>query len=310
MRPTRSNLETTFVTFVAVAMITAPAVAQSFTCGGEPRNADVNGAKLHYIECGQGEAVVFVHGGFGDLQTFSAQFETFAKEYRVIAYSRRFHPPNHPPKPGDVYRLQLHVDDLAALIRALDASPAHIVGHSYGGSVALALALEHPELVRSLVLGEPPAWSLVERTAVGKALNDAFIARAVDPARSAFVRGDSVEAVRAFLDGISTSPWVDQLPQSERANLLKKAPEFRLEMLSEPSVYLPPLSCDDVSRLHRPALLVTGERTPAVFVLTNAELERCVDGESHVMIPGVGHDLPTGDPAFFNQAVLAFLQRH
>jgi pimeloyl-ACP methyl ester carboxylesterase len=47
-------------------------------------------------------------------------------------------------------------DDLLALLRKLDASPAHLVGNSSGAYIALVFAMQHPEAVRSLVLGEPP----------------------------------------------------------------------------------------------------------------------------------------------------------
>ena len=51
---------------------------------------EVNQTTLHYFECGQGEPLVFVHGAFGDLQTFREQLEAFATSFRVIVYSRRF----------------------------------------------------------------------------------------------------------------------------------------------------------------------------------------------------------------------------
>ena len=68
----------------------------------EIRTADVNGTTIHYFEHGEGEPLVFVHGTLGDLHAFSAQIEEFAKEFRVIAYSRRFHPPNDPPRASAV----------------------------------------------------------------------------------------------------------------------------------------------------------------------------------------------------------------
>jgi non-heme chloroperoxidase len=309
MTPTTLVSKITLITLLGLGALVPKVMAQRVTCSSEIKTAEVNGAMLHYLECGTGEPLVFVHGGFGDLQTFNAQFEEFAEAFRVIAYSRRFHPPNDPPQAGDTYSMQLHVEDLAALVRELEAGPAHIVAHSYGGTVALAFALEHPELVRSLVLGEPPVPSLLERTAVGKALNESFNTRVVGASRTAFESGDSEEGVRRFLDGISAVPWFDQLPQSEREKFMEKAPEFRLEMLTEKSAYLPSLPCETVRQLERPVLSVTGERSTAFNLLTSAELERCLEGESHVMVPEVGHGLME-NPAFYNEAVLAFLRRH
>src|SRR5690606_23174627 len=128
------------VTLLTLGTLISQAVAQPATCGSEVQTTEINGATLHYLECGEGEPLVFVHGALSDLHTFGGQIAAFAKEFRVIAYSRRFHPPNAPPRAGDVYSMQLHVDDLAALVRELEFGPAHIVGHSYGAYTALALA--------------------------------------------------------------------------------------------------------------------------------------------------------------------------
>jgi pimeloyl-ACP methyl ester carboxylesterase len=144
---------------------------QPKACGSEIRPIDVNQTTLHYFECGKGEPLVFVHGTLGDLHTFQAQLQTFATSFRVIAYSRRFSPPNAPARETDVNPLSNHVADLRALITQLKATPAHLVGNSYGAYIALALSVDHPELVRSLVLGEPPVLSLLPPSQWEKARN-------------------------------------------------------------------------------------------------------------------------------------------
>ena len=71
------------------------------------------------------------------------------------------------PRETDVNPLSDHVADLRALITQLKATPAHLVGNSYGAYVALALAMDHPELVRGLALAEPPVWPLLPPKPVG-----------------------------------------------------------------------------------------------------------------------------------------------
>ena len=61
--------------------------------------------------------------------------------------------------------------------------------------------------------------------------------------------------------------------------------------------------------MKRPTLLITGEHSPAMFYLITAELERCLEGESQVMVPDSGHTMHRENTAFYNQAVRAFLQR-
>ena len=77
--------------------------------------------------------------------------------------------------------------------------------------------------------------------------------------------------------------------------------------MTERSALFPPLTCGDPGRLKRPTLLVTGERTPAMFLLITPELERCLEGESHVMVPEASYSPHSENAAIYTQAVLAFL---
>jgi pimeloyl-ACP methyl ester carboxylesterase len=116
--------------------------------------------------------------------------------------------------------------------------------------------------------------------------------------------------MRQFQDGICGTKCFDTLPLSRRTELVEKlAPELRAEWMTEPSAYMPPLACQNIGRLKCPTLLVTGERSPAIFFLVTAELERCLEGESQVMVPEAGHGIHADNAAFYNEAVLAFLQR-
>jgi pimeloyl-ACP methyl ester carboxylesterase len=299
------------MTLLTLGSSPTDAGAQKSACGSEIQSIEINNATLHYFECGDGEPLVFVHGGLGDLHTFRAQVQTFSARFRVIAYSRRYSPPNAPPRAADVSPFSVHVGDLRALIKELKATPAHFAGNSYGAYIALALAVDHPELVLSLVLAEPPILNLLSRTAVGEAVRQSFVRR-LESSRRGFENGSLEEGLRQFYDGIcGRTGCFDNLPQSRRTELVEKqALEFRSGIMTEMSAYLPPLNCGDLGKLKRPTLLVTGERSPAVFPLITAELERCLEGESQVMVPEAGHGMHGQNAAFYNQAVASFLQRH
>ena len=303
----------TLVLFAQLALCPShtDARGQPKACGSDIRRIEVNKTTLHYFECGQGEPLVFVHGAYGDLQTFRAQLETFAKSFKVIVYSRRFFPPNDPPGERDRNPLSTHVADLRALLTELKATPAHLVASSYGAYISLALAVDHPELVRSLVLGEPPIWSLLSGTSVAESMREYLIRRA-EATRKAFESGNLEDGFRTFVDTICPTPkCFDNLPEAQRTALVKEqAPVVRSEfMMTEPPALLPPLDCGKLGKLSRPTLLVTGERSAAMFLLVTAELERCLEGERQVMVPDAGHGMHGANPAFYNQEVMAFLQR-
>jgi non-heme chloroperoxidase len=272
----------------------------------------VNGATLAYRVVGDtGTPVVFVHGSLEDLGDWNAQAATFAGSHRVLVYSRRYHPPNPQQNDDQVYSPMLHAEDLAALLLALDLAPAHVVGSSYGAYVALVLALEHPEMVRSVVLGEPPIMPLLTHTPEGDAIRRSFFTTALDPARAAFARGDSVAALRAFVDGESGATGTfDRLPAAVRARMLAHAFEMRHEMLANREEYLPPVACAAMGRLHTPVLLLSAERSAHLFHLITDELARCMTSDTLVTIPGAGHAMQATNPAYYSRTILRYLASH
>ena len=139
------------------------------------RTVPANGVRLHCVEQGVGEPVVFIHMGGTDWRYWEAQLPAFAERgWRAIAYSRRFAQPNDNPMVPD-YSPRVDAEDLEALLGAIGAAPAHLVGASIGGFAALLLALRRPDLVRSLVLAEPPLLPWVRASDEGAAAGlDAF----------------------------------------------------------------------------------------------------------------------------------------
>jgi non-heme chloroperoxidase len=128
----------------------------------EVRLISVNDTKLAYIELGQGEPVIFVHGGLQDYRMWSEHLPKFAGRYRAIAYSRRNNYPNDVSPDGmPDGAADAHGDDLAAFVRALGLSKVRVVAHSSGAHAALFFAATHPDMVVSLALNEPPALGLL-----------------------------------------------------------------------------------------------------------------------------------------------------
>ena len=273
---------------------------------------DVNGTRLAYRLVGDSGAtpVVFVHGSLGDLKSWDGQETAFAQSYRVLVYSRRYHPPNPRVEDNQTYSPKLHAEDLAALLLTLDVAPAHVVGSSYGAYTALQLVRDHPQLVRSLVLAEPPVVSLLTGSAEGDAVRRAFYANTLDPARSAFVHGDSVGGVRLFYDATAGRGAFDQLSPAARGELLAHAYELRREIMAERSDYYPTVSCAELSRITTPVLLVRGDRSPRMFQLISDELARCLQNDTTVIIPGSGHPPNAANAAYFNRTVLRYLATH
>ena len=271
----------------------------------------VRGAELAYMQAGQGDPVVFVHGSLSDLNTFRPQFDAFAEQYRVVSYSRRYHPPNQPPANDSVYSATLHAQDLAALIETLGLERPHIVASSYGAYTSLMLAIQRPTLVRSLVLGEPPAFPVIWKTAEGEPVFKAFEEGALQPARRAFERGDLEDGMRQFIEGVTgVKGLFDQIPAPGRAELMTYGRVMQREMLTDLAHYMPQVSCDDLKALKVPTLLVTGDQSARFFHVITDEIARCLPKRERIEIPNAGHSMHLDNTVTYNAEVLKFLGAH
>ncbi len=272
-----------------------------------PQRIEVDGAELHYIEQGQGEPVVFVHGGLGDFRTWGPQMAPFAAHYRAISYSRRAHYPNAWPPDYTQCALTVHAADLGALITRLADGPVHLVANSYGGYVCLWLAIQQPGLIRSLALAEPPLHPLLRRLPEGAALFAAFMAGAWHPAGRAFAAGDAEEGVRRFLDGAIGPGAFDALPPPVQAGMMKDAREMGVETLTPFEIYMPDLPDDTLRAITAPTLLLHGADSPVMYHHINAALAARLPHATQAVIPAAAHILHSQNPAAHNTAVLGFL---
>ena len=123
-------------------------------------DADVNGVRLYYEEHGEGAPILCMHGGGSTALMWEEAFEELARLGRVIAYDRRGCTRSERPDPYEHTTVAEQADDAAALLDAFAATPALVIARSYGGAVAVDLALRYPDRVRALVLLEGDALGL------------------------------------------------------------------------------------------------------------------------------------------------------
>jgi esterase len=247
------------------------------------RTLTVNGVRLHVEEHGAGDPILCIHGAGGSALTWRDAVRTLARLGRVMAYDRRGCTRSERPRPYERTSVTEHAEDAAALLAALNAAPAVVVGRSYGGTVALDLALRHPDCVRALVVleGDAPR-DLAPATA---AWGDALGRRLAEVAAAS-----GADAVgEALIDGVlGESAW-PSLPEELRRILTGNGPAILAELQGE---WWLDADAAALGRVEQPVLLVaaTGSspelRQPTealAGVLPNARLVRV--GGGHLIDP-------------------------
>ena len=265
----------------------------------------VNGATLIYESRGEGApTVVFVHGGFADHRIWDSQRAAVAPRHRFVAVTLRYFGTEPWPDQGERFSQETHVQDLVEFIRKLQRGPVVLVGRSYGAYTALVAALRHPELVRGLVLNEPPLWSLLTTPHERAALADD--AKAMAPVRAAVQAGRNDEATRQFADWVNAEPGgFDALPAATRRMHLDNARTVPLQLAASPRNIA--LTCEQLGRLAMPAVVTKGALSRPSLRLAADALHRCMPGSRLIDIPGARHDAPRQQPQAFNDVLLEFL---
>ena len=276
----------------------------------EIKGVFINGDSLHYVDIGKGEPVIFVHGTLDDYRLWYMQMDTFAKNHRVIAYSRRYAYPNRQVGNDSAdYTPAIHAKDLAEFIKSLNLGPVHLVGHSYGAYTALLTTMEHPELVKTVMLGEPPVIPLLQNVPGGDTIMSNFMAASISPAAEAFRSGNNEKGVSVFIGGVTgDSSFFSKMPPEAQSMIMSNVLELRGIALT--TNVFPPVTCDDLKKIKTPVLIMTGEKTLLLFSAINEELSKCLTNKEKVILPNATHGLEMENPVDFNKIVLAFIDKH
>jgi pimeloyl-ACP methyl ester carboxylesterase len=263
---------------------------------------------FHHVEGGQGPPLVLVHGVLGDWRTWAPQWPAFTRHFRTLSYSRRYSVPNGNVRPSPHHSAWVEAEDLAALLQAWDATPAVLVGSSYGAFTALALAVTQPQQVRALVLLEPPMLRWADLSEEGRLIRAAFEREVRGPARDAFERGDDEAGVRLLTGGIVGADTAARMPPDAMARRMENALSMRMLTLS--SDEFPLITPAQVAALRAPVVLMAGADTPPIHDVVFRHLCAAMPRADVVRIPQAGHGAARDNPAYFNREVLDFLRRH
>ncbi len=257
----------------------------------------VHGVDLAYEDRGAGDTLVLIHGTGEQTELWGRGLDDLASSHRVIAYDRRGYG-RSPHRPVRDYRR--HVSDAIEVVERLGNGPAVLVGHSSGASVALALAAEREDLVRALVLLEPPFHGL--RNTTGGFL--AMIARA----KLHQLRGGPREGAEIFFRWATAyrtgGNSFDHHPPELRELMLGNARSVLAEMDPHPTgVTFQHVPKRSIASIRVPVTVLLGEQSQPLFHRAHAWLVRALPAIRTERIPGASHDIANDAPSEFIAAV-------
>ena len=272
------------------------------------KRAPVEGGQLEYEVRGEGEPVLLIHGGVIAASYVPVMREPALARYRLIRYHRRGYAGSTKPEPGASVSIGKQAADAAALLRHLRIERAHIVGHSYGGVIALQLALDAPQVVHSLTLLEPAMVRFVPS-------GQEFGKQTMEPALARYRAGDRTGALDIFMRNAVAANW-----KSALARTIPGSPEqaerdvrtvFEIEGPALNEWKFDPQSARTISQ---PILHVVGSESLAMFQEIGKVLHSWFPQQvEDLTVPGVAHGLHQmggQHSAAVAEGIATFLRRH
>jgi pimeloyl-ACP methyl ester carboxylesterase len=274
------------------------------------RFLNVDGMRLHYIERGEGEPIVLIHGNGTMIQDFtvSGLVDRLASRYRVIVIDRPGY--GYSSRPRQLWTPRAHAKLFKHALEQLGVEQAVVLGHSWGTLVAVALALESPSLVRGLVLASGYYYPTL------RADTFLFSPPAIPVIGDAMRYTISPLVARAILPGLIKQMFAPAVVPERFDRLFPQAMMLRplqLRAAAEDAALMTPMVMEleqHYRELTMPVTIITGADDQIVDVgRQSARLHRKLPDSEFISLPGLGHMVHHLDPDAVVNAIDRTAQR-
>lgn len=263
-----------------------------------------DGAMIRWWRGGQGEPVVLVHGSFDDHNSWSAVQSQLGSYADLVSYDRRGHSLSSAPRSqGSITQ---DAEDLLSIVDTVIGAPAHLIGHGYGGSVAMLAGTLRRDAVRSVAVHEPPLYGMLRTNPFAKVLG-AEVSVWLDHAAELIRNGNLSGGVRVYTEkvGYGKGSWHGLFSREQRATMISNAHTW-LDQYTDPNGHNPDITTLAWARF--PVTLFVGDRTHPMNNLVADELAERLPFLRTVRIPDVGHAPHLTHPDTFANALIGHIR--
>jgi pimeloyl-ACP methyl ester carboxylesterase len=261
---------------------------------------ELRGTQVEYLEQGRGETVLLLHSSASSSAQWRELISHLSKRYRVIAPDLHGYGGTSDWAGRGPFRLEHEAQIVEGLIGRAGA-PAHLVGHSFGGAVALHVARTRPDLLSSLTVIEPVAFHLLRQHDVVALVQVMAVANSV---ANALACGDYFGGMERFVNYWSGPGAWQTIPAQRRAGLAARLAKVALDFeatLNEPATLA------QFRDMAIPTLVVQGTQSPCpTRSICGLLMQSLPDAES-AAIEGAGHMAPVTHPDQVNDLIAARL---
>jgi pimeloyl-ACP methyl ester carboxylesterase len=265
--------------------------------------AEVNNTKLFYsLEGSSGPPLVLIHGSWGDHHNWDPVAPALSEHFRVLRYDRRGHSQSDAPEgQGSVLD---DASDIAALVEHLDLAPAHVVGNSFGASISLRFASTRPDLIRSLIVHEPPLIGLLAGDTETQPFHDGVMQR-INDAAEILEQGNLEAGAKQFVETIGMGPggWDRMAPEQRQTNVTNAL--TWLDEVRDPDALT--IDAESLAAFDHPTLLSQGDQSPPFFAVIVGKIAEAIPSAKRRTFAGAGHVPYASHPAEYVDMVRTFI---